>query len=60
MKLRSILANSPVLRSPWVKYGVIALGLGLWTYGLIDQLDSSTETVTYLAVTLVIAAIALA
>jgi hypothetical protein len=60
MKPRSIAARWPLLRSPWIKYGVIALGLALWTYGLIAQLDSSAQVLTYLAVSLVIAAIALA
>jgi hypothetical protein len=60
MKLPSVIANSPLLRSPWVKYGAIALGLALWGYGLVDQLHSSTETITYLAISLVIVAIAVA
>jgi hypothetical protein len=60
MKPRSIAARWPLLRSPWIRYGAITLGLALWTYGLIAQLDSSAQVLTYLAVSLVIAAIALA
>ena len=60
MKLRSFLAKWPVLRSPWVRYGVIAIGLALWGYGLVEQFHSSTETMKYLALSAIIAAIALA
>lgn len=60
MKLRSLLAKWPVLRSPWIKYGVVALCIGLWGYGLIDQLDSSAAMMKYLAFSALIAAIALA
>jgi hypothetical protein len=60
MRLRSIVEKWPLLRSPWVKYGIIALGVGLWGYGLLDQLHSTTETLTYLAISLVIVAIAVA
>jgi hypothetical protein len=58
MKLRPVLAKW--LRSPWIKYGVIAFGLALWGHGLIAQLDSSASLLKYLAISAVIAAIALA
>ena len=60
MKLRSVLAKWPLLRSPWIKYGVIALGLALWSYGLITQLDSAAAVMKYLALSLVIVAVAVA
>ena len=49
-----------MLRSPWVKYSVIALGVGLWAYGLAEQTYSSTATLTYVTMSLIFAAIALA
>jgi hypothetical protein len=59
-RLRSIVAQWPLLRSPWFRYGVIALGIALWSYGLFAQFHSSTETMKYLALSAIIAAIALA
>jgi len=60
MRLRSPFEKWPALRSPWVRYAAIALALGLWGYGLLAQLDSSTETLAYLAISLVIVAVAVA
>jgi hypothetical protein len=58
MKLRSVLAKWPALRSPWIKYGALALALGLWTYGLVDQIGSPTAMLKYLAISLLMVAIA--
>jgi len=41
-----------------LKYAVTALCVGLWGYGLVDQLDSSTSTATYLTVTALLVAVA--
>ena len=36
---------------PPVKYGLIVLAIGLWGFGLMDQLESLGATVKYLALT---------
>jgi len=41
-----------------LKYAVAALCVGLWGYGLSDQLDSSTSTATYLTITALLIAVA--
>jgi len=41
-----------------LKYAVAALGVGLWGYGLADQLESSSSTATYLAITALLVAVA--
>jgi hypothetical protein len=41
-----------------LKYAVAALGVGLWGYGLADQLESSSSTATYLAITALLVALA--
>jgi hypothetical protein len=46
------------LRSPWIRYGAMALALGCWTYGLAEQLHSSNMTMAYLAVSGLILAVA--
>ena len=58
MKLRSVLAKWPALRSPWIKYGAIALAFGLWSLGLVGQLGSSSATIKYLLISLLMVAIA--
>jgi hypothetical protein len=45
-------------RSAWLKYSVLVLGIVLWAFGLADQFHSSEATMKYLALTLLIAAIA--
>jgi len=41
-----------------LKYAVAALCVGLWGYGLVDQLDSSASTATYLTITALLVAVA--
>jgi hypothetical protein len=41
-----------------LKYPVAALCVGLWGYGLVDQLDSSASTATYLTITALLVAVA--
>jgi hypothetical protein len=52
MALRTTIAKWAPLRSPAVKYSLITLALGLWCYGLVDQLYSSAATMKYLLMTL--------
>jgi hypothetical protein len=40
-----------------VKYGLVALCGGLWTYGLIEQLGSTDTTATYLAISALMVAV---
>ena len=56
MKRPSVLAKW--LRSPWIRYGALALALGCWTYGLVEQFHSSNMTMAYLAVSGLILAVA--
>ena len=61
MNLWSRLTNLPKwppLRSPLVKYGLITLAVGLWGFGLVDQLYSSAATMKYLLMSLLMVAIA--
>ncbi len=58
MKLRSRVANWAPLRSPLIKYGLLTLALGLWSFGLVDQLYSSASTMKYLLMSLLMVAIA--
>jgi hypothetical protein len=41
-----------------LKYAVAVLCVGLWGYGLVDQLDSSASTATYLTITALLVAVA--
>jgi hypothetical protein len=41
-----------------LKYALAALCVGLWGYGLVDQLDSSASTATYLTITALLVAVA--
>ena len=41
-----------------LKYGLATLCGGLWTYGLIEQLGSSSSTAKYLAISALMAAVA--
>lgn len=59
MKRLSTLAKSPALQSPWARYGILSTGLGLWVYGLAEQLHSFSTTAIYLLLTLLMAAVAL-
>jgi hypothetical protein len=64
MDLRSAVTKSWVnrwapLKSPAVKYGLIALAGGLWTFGLVDQLYSSAGAMKYILMSLLIAAVAM-
>jgi len=47
------------LSLPVVKYSVLAVATALWGFGLVDQLYSSAATMKYLAMSLLIAAVAL-
>lgn len=42
-----------------LKYGIAALGSGLWAYGLIDQLGSLASIAKYLTISLLMVAVAL-
>jgi hypothetical protein len=60
MKIRTAIAKWTAARAPWVKYALIAVGVGLWAFGLFEQLHSSETTIKYLALSLLLAAIAVA
>jgi len=47
------------LNLPMVKYGALALGSGLWLFGLVDQFYSSAATMKYILMSLLIAAVAI-
>jgi hypothetical protein len=47
------------LSVPAVKYGVLAVGTGLWILGLLSQLSSSAGPMKYLLMSLLIVAVAL-
>jgi hypothetical protein len=47
-----------LLAAPLVRYGALTLASGLWLFGLIEQLHSSTATVKYMLLSLLIAAVA--
>jgi hypothetical protein len=46
------------LAKPVLKYSVLGGGAGLWTIGLVDQLYSSAATMKYMAMSLLMAAVA--
>jgi hypothetical protein len=46
-------------RKPLLKYGLVTAGGGLWAYGLIEQLYSSSATMTYLIMSLLMLAVAM-
>ena len=52
-RLKSALSSRPFL-----KYGLLTLGSGLWIYGLVEQLYSSEAIMKYLLMSLLIAALA--
>lgn len=56
---KSSVARWAPLRSPVVKYGVLALALGLWGFGLVDQLYSSASVMKYVLMSLLIGAVAM-
>ena len=58
MKIRTRIAKWPPLRSPLVKYGLIGAALTLWSFGLVDQLDSTAALIKYLLLSLLIVAVA--
>lgn len=45
--------------APWVKYGVLALGMSIWLFALVDQLYTSANIMKYLLMSLIILAIAM-
>jgi hypothetical protein len=49
---------SAALRVPLVKYGLITLGVGLWAFGLADQLYSTDAMMKYLVISALIVAVA--
>jgi len=55
--------SSPIkwlpLRSPVLKYSLIALAFGIWGFGLVDQLYSSASTMKYLLMTMIIGVVAM-
>lgn len=59
MNLRSSVTKWAPLRSPKVKYGLIALAFGLWSFGLADQLYSSAGVAKYILMSLLIGAVAM-
>jgi hypothetical protein len=64
MNLRSSVTKSWVnrwapLKSPYVRYGLIALAAGLWIFGLVDQLYSSAGVAKYILMSLLIGAVAM-
>src|SRR5581483_9827157 len=42
-----------------MKYGIAALGSGLWAYGLVDQLGSLASVAKYLTISLLMVAVSL-
>jgi len=46
------------LTIPVVKYSVLALGSGLWVFGLVEQFYSSAAMMKYILLSLLMAAIA--
>jgi hypothetical protein len=46
------------LSLPIVRYGLVTLGSGAWVFGLIEQLHSSSATMNYLLISLLIGAVA--
>ena len=52
-RLKSALSSRPFL-----KYGLLTLGSGLWIYGLVEQLYSSEAIMKYLLMSLLMAALA--
>ena len=48
-----------VLSTPRFKYGLLSLGAGVWTVGLIDQLSSSAGAVKYVMMSLLMVAVAM-
>ena len=59
MNLRSSVTKWAPLKSPYVKFGLIALAGGLWTFGLVDQLYSSAGAMKYILMSLLIGAVAM-
>lgn len=59
MSLRSSVTKWAPLKSPYVKYGLIALAAGLWLFGLIDQLYSTAGVAKYILMSLLIGAVAM-
>jgi len=59
MNLRSSVTKWAPLKSPYVKYGLIALAGGLWTFGLVDQLYSSAGAMKYILMSLLIGVVAM-
>lgn len=43
---------------PGIKYGLLTLGTGVWTFGLVDQLYSSAATMKYILMSLLMIAVA--
>ena len=56
---RALAKVATTLNVPIVKYGLLAGGLVLWGFGLVDQLQSTELTMKYLVLSAVIAAVAL-
>src|SRR5262249_41136325 len=48
-----------MLAIPQVKYGLLTLGTGVWTVGLVEQLYSSAATMKYLLMSLLVVAVAI-
>ena len=55
---RALAKVATTLNVPVVKYGLLAGGLVLWAFGLVDQLQSTELTMKYLILSAVIAAVA--
>ncbi len=60
MKIRTRIAALPLLRSPGFRYGLLALALGLWAIGLVEQIYDSAATMKYVLMSLLMLAIAAA
>ena len=56
---KSSAARWAPLKSPAVRYGLLALALGLWGFGLVDQLYSSASVMKYVLMSLLIGAVAM-
>ncbi|MEW6450768.1 MAG: hypothetical protein AB1490_08985 [Pseudomonadota bacterium] len=59
MNLRTSVTKWAPLKSPAVKYSLIALAAGLWLFGLVDQLYSSASVAKYILMSLLIGAVAM-
>ena len=59
MNIRSSPVKWQPLRSPVLKYSLIALAFGLWGFGLVEQSYSSASDMKYLLMAMIIGVLAI-